>query len=172
MGRASRKAWQERLWPRDDRGYACDPTLRGSYTEQAVTALRSNLSSKVDWRELAWGALIHLPLAVLYIVALSLLPTKVWGVDRIYVVLAGIILLAMVWGRVVSHLPFSRRLIERTNARYWRQILASRQHKGACLACGYALEGTTIAGDGCLQCPECGAAWKAERVRAGEPPVG
>lgn len=167
MGRQSRKAWQERLWPRDDRGYACDPTLRGSYAGQAVAAVRSDLFKKVDWAELAWMALIHLPLLAAYFAAMALLPATVYGVDRFYVVLAGMIPLAMVWGRAVSSLPFSRRITEHMNARHWRHVLGSRERKGACLACGYALDGATVADDGCLQCPECGAAWRVERVRKG-----
>lgn len=29
-----------------------------------------------------------------------------------------------------------------------------------CVACGYHLEGVSAEGDGCIVCPECGAAWR------------
>lgn len=37
--------------------------------------------------------------------------------------------------------------------------------RGMCASCLYPLESLTPASDGCLVCPECGAAWKRERVR-------
>lgn len=36
--------------------------------------------------------------------------------------------------------------------------------EGYCGACGYDLQAAVAAEDGCLVCPECGAAWRAERV--------
>lgn len=169
MGRQSRKAWQERLWPRDDRGYACDPTLRGSYTEQAVGAIRSNLSSKVDWREMGFGLVLQLPIIAGFVLANVYLPPRLWGLDRVLVVLGCTIAAAFAWGQVVYRLPFMRAMTERMVHRNWRAQLAKREGKGACLACGYTLDGATIAEDGCLQCPECGAAWRAERVRGDGP---
>lgn len=55
-------------------------------------------------------------------------------------------------------------------ARLW----ASRQGRwlvdrilfdGLCPRCGFNLHGLETAGDGCIRCPECGAAWAADRVR-------
>jgi len=35
---------------------------------------------------------------------------------------------------------------------------------GTCPGCSYTLSGLPTEGDGCIACPECGAAWKADRV--------
>ncbi len=43
---------------------------------------------------------------------------------------------------------------------------------GRCASCGYALAGMEVDPEGVIQCPECGSAWKAERVKLpsrGEP---
>ncbi len=37
-------------------------------------------------------------------------------------------------------------------------------HRLHCPTCAYPLAGLAVAPDGCIQCPECGAAWKADRV--------
>jgi hypothetical protein len=37
--------------------------------------------------------------------------------------------------------------------------------RGLCASCLYSLANLTAAPDGCLQCPECGAAWKQARVK-------
>lgn len=37
-------------------------------------------------------------------------------------------------------------------------------HDGICPSCTYSLEGLSPHKDGCYQCPECGAAWRADRV--------
>ncbi len=36
--------------------------------------------------------------------------------------------------------------------------------EGICGACTYSLQGIEPAADGCVVCPECGAAWKRERI--------
>ncbi len=35
---------------------------------------------------------------------------------------------------------------------------------GLCAACGYDLLGLQVQADGCKECPECGAAWRATRI--------
>jgi hypothetical protein len=51
--------------------------------------------------------------------------------------------------------------------REW-SIAPNMLRKRRCPACAYSLSGLTPEPDNCIQCPECGAAWKAERV--GKPP--
>lgn len=36
--------------------------------------------------------------------------------------------------------------------------------EGLCPSCGYPLAGLPSAGDGCVECPECAAAWRADRL--------
>jgi hypothetical protein len=41
--------------------------------------------------------------------------------------------------------------------------------EGLCACCGYNLYGLATEHDGCIRCPECGATWKAVRIRRAEP---
>lgn len=49
------------------------------------------------------------------------------------------------------------------------RITAEYLRDGVCPACGYNLFGLVVAEDGCLNCPECGAAWRAERIQVAQP---
>jgi len=39
-------------------------------------------------------------------------------------------------------------------------IAAAYARAGYCGSCGYGLDGAQVADDGCILCPECGAAWR------------
>jgi ferredoxin-like protein FixX len=43
--------------------------------------------------------------------------------------------------------------------------------RGVCPSCLYRLSGLRTEADGCLVCPECGAAWRRDRVREFLPPA-
>ncbi|MFZ4572927.1 MAG: hypothetical protein ACOYN0_00935 [Phycisphaerales bacterium] len=43
-------------------------------------------------------------------------------------------------------------------------LSATAVDEGFCGSCGYSLRSTPAHEDGCIQCPECGAAWKADRI--------
>ncbi len=45
--------------------------------------------------------------------------------------------------------------------RYARRIMNAMAQEGLCCSCGYDLWGLPTESDGCVVCPECGAAWKA-----------
>lgn len=47
------------------------------------------------------------------------------------------------------------------NAAYTQALL----HEAICPTCGYDLFGAEPEADGCTVCPECGAAWRASRIR-------
>ena len=50
--------------------------------------------------------------------------------------------------------------------RYARRIMNAMAQQGLCLSCSYDLCGLPTESDGCVVCPECGAAWKVgESVR-------
>lgn len=59
-------------------------------------------------------------------------------------------------------------------SRAWRRaageaIIETTLRFNLCPGCGYTLEDLAVEGDGCLQCPECGAAWRpCEKVDAGQ----
>lgn len=54
-----------------------------------------------------------------------------------------------------------RRFIGRNRA---AEIARRALEHGVCPSCGYALAGIEAQADGCVQCPECGAAWRAARI--------
>lgn len=53
--------------------------------------------------------------------------------------------------------------------RAFDRLAAIHLADGRCPACGYALAGLAAGTDGCLACPECGAAWRAERLGGATP---
>ncbi|MBT8485216.1 MAG: hypothetical protein EX267_12730 [Acidimicrobiia bacterium] len=57
--------------------------------------------------------------------------------------------------------------------RRFRRITDVYLAAGRCPSCTYELAGLTPENDACLVCPECGAAWRSERISpdAGEPPA-
>lgn len=57
--------------------------------------------------------------------------------------------------------------------RRWRhkeQIVRALIAFDRCGSCGYELKGINTQDDGCLVCPECGAAWRADKRRSDDPP--
>ena len=58
---------------------------------------------------------------------------------------------------------FSRETGER---KYRREMGASYVAEGVCGSCAYPLEGLVHEDDGCVVCPECGAAWRESRIVA------
>jgi len=58
---------------------------------------------------------------------------------------------------------FTRETGER---KYRRELAASYVAEGICASCGYSLKGLPDESDGCVTCPECGAAWRAQRIVA------
>lgn len=65
------------------------------------------------------------------------------------------------WGGLVGLSLLGRVLARR---RLTGAIAGTAVAEGYCGACGYDLESVPQADDGCLVCPECGAAWLAQRV--------
>lgn len=49
-------------------------------------------------------------------------------------------------------------------ARVRPQLAASFVAEGICGSCAYPLAGLSAVDDGCVVCPECGAAWRASRI--------
>ena len=53
-------------------------------------------------------------------------------------------------------------LTRRSRIRYARRITTAMMQEGLCLACAYDLCGLKVDTDGCVVCPECGAAWRVQ----------
>ncbi len=51
-------------------------------------------------------------------------------------------------------------------AQWARQLAASIAAEGICPACAYSIERIPPDPDGCIACPECNAAWRADRIVA------
>jgi hypothetical protein len=56
-------------------------------------------------------------------------------------------------------------LASRDRPEIYRAVLS----EGLCPPCGYNLYGLAPAADGCIECPECGAAWNARYIRRAAP---
>ncbi len=56
-----------------------------------------------------------------------------------------------------------------SGALFWRwsggQMARTAVLHGLCGSCGYTLEALVLGDDGCVQCPECGAAWRASNIK-------
>lgn len=62
-------------------------------------------------------------------------------------------------------------------SRSWRRaaataIIETMLRFGLCPGCGYPLEHLAAGDDGCAQCPECGARWRAAAIGSGNRAVG
>jgi hypothetical protein len=65
------------------------------------------------------------------------------------------------WGGLLGIAMLSRGLARR---RFARGLAATAVAQGFCGSCGYSLQALAAQADGCLLCPECGAAWRGLRV--------
>jgi hypothetical protein len=77
------------------------------------------------------------------------LGVPIWGA------MVGFYALMIVVGRFAA-----RGMAERARPGFISSMLTD----GLCPSCAYSFEGLTEQSDGCYECPECGAAWKASRV--------
>lgn len=71
--------------------------------------------------------------------------------------------LGMLVGVPAAFSYFSRETGER---KHRRELGASYVAEGICASCAYSLEGLVPEDDGCVVCPECGGAWRADRIVA------
>jgi len=73
---------------------------------------------------------------------------------------------------VILSLSFGELVIRRWYRR-WRHreaVLRAMVMQGLCGSCGYELHGINSSDDGCIVCPECGAAWRTDKRRRDEHP--
>lgn len=87
-------------------------------------------------------------------------------------------LISVVWAVVVAMAPSFRSVpifwivvvASVVGFRFWARRAAAGNlartavAEGVCGACAYSLQDLATEADGCLVCPECGAAWRAERI--------
>ncbi len=65
------------------------------------------------------------------------------------------------WGGLVAVVVISRSDARR---QFSRQLSATAVAEGICGSCAYSLQSLAPEADGCVVCPECGAAWRRERI--------
>ncbi len=70
----------------------------------------------------------------------------------------------LAWAAGMGYVQFRVR-----RARRGERVAREIQREGLCASCGYNLCGSDVESDGCVVCPECGAAWGAGRMRRREP---
>lgn len=67
----------------------------------------------------------------------------------------------------VASILTDRVLARRIARSRWDHICRLALAESSCPACGYLLSGALSEPDGCVVCPECGGAWRADRVGPG-----
>lgn len=77
-------------------------------------------------------------------------------------------ILPMLLAAGVMAVVFRRRLRDRIST-VGPSLVSAITQDGLCATCLYQLGGLVPEADGCLVCPECGSAWRAERVKNAEP---
>ncbi|MBX3358050.1 MAG: hypothetical protein KF745_06455 [Phycisphaeraceae bacterium] len=98
-------------------------------------------------------------IAMVVVLVLVLLAVNGFVVARIRG--AGVLPTLTFWGGIVVIIVLVRIVARR---KVVRELSSTAVAEGFCGSCGYTLADLTTAADGCVQCPECGAAWKAARV--------
>ena len=99
-------------------------------------------------------------------VAVPVAMVAVWIGAQIFVRKTGIYRLpaasgVVFWGGIVAVVLISRAMARRRVA---RELAATAVAEGLCGSCCYGLRDIPVETDGCMVCPECGAAWRAQRV--------
>lgn len=134
----------------DDRGERVNlPSVSEAIETGAITT----------WREYLWSILIILSIAIalgVFVLEPDLSKLGRFGEIAGWII-GGLAIACVIWMR--TYYKVSTR-------RDWQSDESLR--RGHCAQCGRALAGLTPQPDNCIQCPECGAAWKADRV--GKPP--
>ncbi len=67
----------------------------------------------------------------------------------------------LIWGGLAAVVLFSRGA---TRRRVGSQLAATAVAEGLCGSCCYSLRDIPPEADGCIICPECGAAWQSRRI--------
>lgn len=67
-------------------------------------------------------------------------------------------------------IPLARMSLASLNTSRLTPLAAQLTAHGVCGACGYDLRACGVQADGCVVCPECGAAWHRDRFVLGEKP--
>lgn len=107
------------------------------------------------WREWMW--LILIVLMVVVALGVFFLQPDLSKFGKLGEI-AGWIFGAMVIGFVLWMRMYYR------HANFYDRRFTEPLRRGHCAQCGWALVGLIPEPDNCIQCPECGAAWKADRL--------
>ncbi len=147
---------------RDDRGRdvplytlgAAFTVGAGDMPRETVERLRERLRGERPGTGLLrmsmWLALSSLTLGI------AVLVLSGWRASSAFNVLTGVLLFAgLFW--------WSRYRFEQSAARQVREAMLAESR---CASCAYDLTGVPKAADGCVVCPECGAAWRPSHARA------
>ncbi len=146
----------------DDRGAAIallrisdiKRAAEGPDKRRAALAKRLRDAIKVESRRITWLRLAAGVGGVLVVISVMgvLASTWRWAANFNSVIF---------WVGVIA-LSLGMRLMVRRQVA--RQVAATAVAEGICGGCAYTLEGVPVEPDGCLVCPECGAAWRRERI--------
>jgi len=165
--------------PTDDRGAPCrladlSPRQIGwralglpSVTPDFITKGEQKQTAVLETVVALAGGLVG---AVLYWVVITPALShwiSTWGSLGRIISMSGLVVVSVVFAMIAWYLFLPRIRASRSG-----RIIEIYLSAGRCAACGYALERLEPEADGCVVCPECNAAWHAERVGAEHAPTG
>ncbi len=129
------------------------------HARDAARALARRLGSFMlaRGRRLTFGGIINELLLGASVLVAVLMPIFFFGI------VGPLALLGIVFGVPAAFSYFSRETGER---KLRHELAASYVAEGICGSCAYPLQGLATDDDGCHVCPECGAAWLAQRITA------
>ena len=146
----------------DDRGNSCDvaalsgrqlgvralgiAALEDPHTKQELVSTRR---LELTWA-IAGGVIASAAWQLLWLV---------WPVLGPCGLIGGFVLLAPAAGMLTWWLTLGS-----VRRRRFRRLADVYLGSGRCASCAYALAGLAAEEDGCVVCPECGAAWRADRL--------
>lgn len=134
-----------------DAAAAADWPAAGDQRIALLVQRMQTASTPSVWVRAAFGAV-----AILIIIGAILGSRVLFPSAPRWAHMVGLIILMMGWGSVVT------RYRNRMAAAQLAELLIE---EGLCPQCGYNLLGLDADRGGMLSCPECGAGWRAERIR-------
>lgn len=116
-------------------------------------------------------AQLVMPMAFLYFLHLTLGWLAGWADWQVLALGAGVGVVLAIWARWREAAERDRQKLSPKPEAGPPMLVAWLAANGHCGACGYSMEDSPVQSDGVRLCPECGAAWHADRVTRPRPPI-
>lgn len=138
-----------------------DPSNAGRWISREAGDLASRLASA---SQLNFTLLQRVAASLGFGLLMAVVVTAIYSLERSRGIPPAISLAVMLGVIFV----FARLLTRSWRERRAKVLTTIWLNRARCASCGYGLQGNRVDADGCVGCPECQAAWEAERLGAGE----